>query len=75
MTREELIDKEANRLYPTFVQDREIFRSGVVFADEHPREGLVDIEKSVTWLSEHLPNEYDGLSEFITAYRKAMKKQ
>ena len=34
--RKALMDKEAFRLYPTFVQDREIFRRGFEYADNNP---------------------------------------
>lgn len=46
MTRKELMDKEAFRLYPTFVQDREIFRRGFEYADQTNLDKLKDIDVS-----------------------------
>ena len=43
MTRKELMDKEAFRLYPTFVQDREIFRRGFEYADNNPNHEAFNI--------------------------------
>lgn len=63
MTRKELMDKEAFRLYPTFVQDREIFRRGFEYADNNPNHEVFNtrlklekkqwLEKVVKWLTEN----------------------
>lgn len=61
MTREELLYNEANKYaFDLDVGDlntnRDTFIDGAKWADEHPRKGLVDIDKACEWLNYVLRN-------------------
>ena len=36
------------------------YQAGATWADEHPRKGLVEIDKAVEWLNENLTNNPSG---------------
>lgn len=53
----------------------EMFIQGAIYADQHPRKGLVDIEKACTYLEsvfKQLAGYYSG-AEYTDAFRKAME--
>lgn len=61
--------------------NREVFIMGAEWADEHPRKGLVDIDKVCNWLSEHFYDDefmkfYDIVDSdsVIEGLRKAMEE-
>lgn len=83
MTREEEIKQAAknradqyehpvdwNNCYHHYIQ-------GVEWADQHPRKGLVDIEKACEWLSDYIKyfNLWeDGTQRDVEEFRKAMEE-
>lgn len=91
MTREEQIyceiDKSKHHVDSPFDYETG-FKYGVAWADKHPKEGLVSVEKACEWLEEKLlcaegcyPTieflpiiEYDSLKEFINDFRKSMEE-
>ena len=58
------------------------FKAGAEWADEHPKEGLVSIDKAYKWIKENFENyvgvdvsEYDIYDdEFADDFRKAMEE-
>ena len=74
MTRKELMDKEAFRLYPTFVQDREIFRRGFEYADNNPNHEAFNtrlklekeewLDKACEWIFRNTDISVEGLKYF-----------
>lgn len=75
MTREEEITNAAlEEFYPYNQEDenRDGFIIGAKWADQHPRKGLVDIDKACEWLNEHTV-----LSEkwIIEDFRKEMMEE
>ena len=105
MKREEQSIREANLRYPDSPErgygtgdyepfedlsnERECFVEGVLWADEHPKEGMVDIEKVKDWLFEnfsewtrdgdydygkpYLESRFDTLEEMIDDFDKKME--
>lgn len=82
--RKALMDKEAFRLYPTFVQDREIFRRGFEYADNNPDNESFNkrlelekedwLDKACEWLSQQ--EELVGISfekDFYERFKKHME--
>ena len=52
------------------------FTDGAIWADEHPRKGLVDIEKPCEWLGpifEDFAGYYCG-QDLLNSFRKAMEE-
>jgi hypothetical protein len=78
MTREKQIEQQTFVFYET-CSDEDIAKSkgfidGAKWADEHPREGLVDIEKVCEWWSE-VPDDTYGFNPcriYMDDFRKAM---
>lgn len=53
------------------------FVQGAIYADQHPRKGLVDIEKACEWLSDYIKyfNFWeDGTQRDVEEFRKAMEE-
>lgn len=53
------------------------FIEGAKWADQHPRKGLVDIEKACEWLSDYIKyfNFWeDGTQRDVEEFRKAMEE-
>ena len=91
MTREEQIIKEASEYaddsnniaewgdgwedYNDFDQVFDAFKNGAKWADEHPKEGLVSIDKACEWWSEWFDthNPYN-MGNCIDKFRKAMEE-
>ena len=48
------------------------FIAGAEWADEHPRKGLVDIDKACEYIKEYAPIDHD-CDGFIEDFRKAME--
>ena len=83
MNRKEEIDKNAHEHFAHGCQGSLIdaYIEGAEWADEHPKEGLVDIERVCEYLSKLTYQEYAGgpmIRQFDSAefekFRKAMEK-
>ena len=76
MTRKEKIQQSALELYPPIYsssRERDAYIQGAEWADKHPREGLVDIEKVVEWLEAHNPFINEALvNDWVDNFRKKM---
>ena len=82
MTRQEEIDKQA-KIYADIdsiipagseLSDKVGFREGAQWADKHPREGLVDIEKACDWLEKNVwPMTGVDYSALTESFYKAME--
>lgn len=72
MTREEQIEKAKAELFPIGDNGRNYeqalsasgFDLGVMWADEHPRKGLVDIDRMCEWLDKNM-DKYATWSDYI----------
>ena len=66
MTRKEEIKKGAFDAFPNegWERQRVSFVQGALWADEHPRKGLLDIEKVCEWLENNMHDYFDGDNEF-----------
>lgn len=82
MTREEEIKQASELAYPysngVFTDGmRDCFIKGAEWTDQHPRKGLVDIEKACEWLSDYIKyfNFWeDGTQRDVEEFRKAMEE-
>ena len=84
MARKEEIKKGAFDAFPNegWERQRVSFVQGALWADEHPRKGLVDIERACEWLKENIYYRVykcgDELgfptAEFLREFRKAMEE-
>lgn len=77
MTREEQIEREALLDYDAYADNNyHAFKRGVAWADEHPKEGLVSIDRVCDWIEEHM-NEFcmeAAEASMISWLRKAMEE-
>lgn len=73
--KEEII--QASEEFGFFKAAEAMFTAGAEWADQHPRKGLVDIEKVCEWLDLHMPfGEVDKKlrDEVIDNLKKAMEE-
>ena len=72
MTRKEEIKQAASNSYPVIKGGDDKFIQGAEWADEHPRKGLVDIDRACEWLK----NTEIGTFPYklIEEFRKAMEE-
>lgn len=80
MTRKEEIEQAALEAFFPFMQEtdaRDIWIEGAEWADEHPKENLVDIDEVCEWLKDNLPNWVESYKEFkiIEDLRNAMMEK
>ena len=57
LNREEEIKGQAIKEFPRFAERRVGFITGAKWVDEHPRKGLVDIEKVCKWLEDRIKHD------------------
>jgi len=86
MTRKETAKKVSKLVYGTKTGRAACFERGVDWADRHPRQGLVDIDKACAWLAENFIGECGYIAAegtyisfntkpAVEAFRKAMEEQ
>lgn len=55
------------------------FIEGANWSDEHPRKGLVDIDKACEWLKDNIDyyvnKDFMSIDEFIGKFKKAMEEE
>lgn len=76
MTREEEIIQAADECYPTWEEHNAGFYQGAEWADQHPRKGLVDIEKVIEYMKKNSRFDYllETDWEILDDLRKAMEE-
>jgi hypothetical protein len=86
MKREEEINLATRNAFLKAGVDKESYRQGAEWADRHPRQGLVDIDKACAWLAENFIGECGYIATegtyisfntkpAVEAFRKAMEEQ
>jgi len=79
MTRKEEIIGESYKVYPLNSDKRQAFIRGAKYADQNPKDNLVDIDKVCEWLDKNIGDYYttcefeQWFDEMFIDLRKAMK--
>ena len=74
MTREEQINQD-EKIFAADQCDIELaFKEGAKWADEHPKEGMVSIDKVCDWLVVNAEDNVESALDLVAKFKRAMEE-